>query len=133
MTTLEVCEICDIAECSHIKARRASTGFSGPLIWRPVQIGPTIDGAVFDLRSPRKIVMDGDGYLVSHPMAAPLTYRQSTLRVRKIRWKLKANGIDVYQCMDDLRLCGANPFTRSERILGLYNCITTVTWPEAKQ
>lgn len=133
MSTVEVCEICDIAECSHIRARRASTGFNGPLIWRPIQMGPTIYGAVFDLRSPRKIVMDGDGYLVSHPMAAPLKPRQSTLRVSMIMWKPNATNREVSECEEYLRTLGANGWRHTVREFGLYACTTVATWPESKQ
>lgn len=74
--------------------------------------------------------------LEDHPMAAPLTYRQSTLRVRKIRWK--GRGLIDYEAdkLDEhFAKAGAlavHSFVT--RLYGVHWCAeTTVTWPEPKQ
>lgn len=72
--------------------------------------------------------------LEDHPMAAPLTYRQSTLRVRKIRWKYGFRVDEAIRVHDALVRCGARPRTTYNPWLGvMQNVVTTVTWPEAKQ
>jgi len=127
MTTLEVCEICDIAECSHIKARRASTGGLGPYArtylwamsgWRagPVVLTPpppSFDGILKQFVKPR----------------------QSTLRVRKIRWKSGLRYGEIARITAALAPKGAVVKSRNWFVLNghWYGAETTVTWPESKQ
>jgi len=127
MTTLEVCEICDIAECSHIKARRASIDALSQYVktyqwsmsgWRggPVVLTtppPSFDGILKQFVKPR----------------------QSTLRIRKIRWKSGLRYGEIARITAALASKGAVVKSRNWFVLNghWYGAETTVTWPESKQ
>jgi len=128
MTTLEVCEICDIAECSHIRARRASTGGLSPY-WKTYQWAMSGWRAGPIVLAPPPPSFDG----ILKQFIKP---RQSTLRVRKIRWKGKglidydANKLDEH--FAKLGALAVHSFVK--RLYGVYWLTeTTVTWPESKQ
>jgi len=127
MTTLEVCEICDIAECSHIKARRASIDALSQYVktyqwsmsgWRggPVVLTtppPSFDGILKQFVKPR----------------------QSTLRIRRIRWKGGLHEDEITRCHAALSAKGAVVIYRlSFMFLGQwYGASSAITWPGSKQ
>lgn len=84
----------------------------------------------------RKVVEIQEQSLSSHPMAAPLNRRTSTLRVRTIRWKGRGLwDIDAHKLFNLLALQGAQVKSRHEK--GLYGVwwykSAEITWPEARK